>query len=159
MASFKSKNTVERDRQDVPELISPVQRLMDVINDRRDMDVVRPAMMPEQQQRAAEWWTTKQEPMAGDERPRLEWARPERGTDERKRYWKTPYADRLCETLSRFYRLSHADQMYILDLHSQGIWWRGDDIEFMRLREKVDPAQIDKQELLKQMRSIIGGVS
>ena len=153
MANFAEKKQYRNN--ETPEFITPVQRLMDIINNRMDRHKSHPAMMPEKQQDAAEWWITKQEPMHSDEKARLEWSQPKRANEDRKQYWKTPYADRLCETLSTFYKLSHADQMYILDLHEQGIWWRGDSIEFMRIREKVDMNKIDKGKITAMMRNVI----
>ena len=141
--------------QDVPELICPVQRLMNIINNRMDKNASHPAMMPEKQQEAAEWWKAMQEPMGKDEKATLEWTAPKKATDSRRQYWKTPYADRIATTLIEFYKLSHADQMYIIDLHSQGIWWRGDSIKFMKLREKVDMGRIDKAKLFTMMKTVI----
>jgi len=154
MADFNKKSKY-RDQSEIAAQITPVQRLMDVINNRRDADKSHPAMMPEKQQDAAKWWMTKVEPMSKGEKPRLEWTKPKRNTDETKQYWVTPYADRLSETLSAFYKLSHPDQMYILDLQQQGIWWRGDSIKFMRTREKVDMGKIDKSKLFSMMKTII----
>ena len=140
---------------DVKEFITPVQRLMDIINNRMDNNSIMPAMMPHKQQEAAEWWITMQEPIAYDEKAHLEWSQPKRLNEERFQYWKTPYADRICETLSAFYRLNHAEQMYIIDLQSQGIWWRGDSIKFMKIREKVDMNKIDKTNLKDMMKKVI----
>jgi len=155
MAEFGKKSKY-RDQSEIPPQVTPVQRLMDIINDRRNAEKSHPAMMPEQQQDAANWWMTKQEPVGKWEKATLEWSKPKRNTEARTRYWKTPYADRLSETLSAFYKLTHAEQLYILDLHSQGIWWRGDSIDFMKKRASVTPEMIvDKNTLMKVMKRMI----
>lgn len=156
MGNYKKKKN-HQDHLEAPEFITPVQRLMDIINNRMDARTSHPAMMPERQQEAAEWWITKQEPMGDNEKAGLDWTIPKKATDVRKQYWKTPYADRLTDTLIIFYKLNHAEQMYILDLHSQGIWWRGDSIEFMKKLEKVTPEMVaDKVKLRAMLHKMVG---
>lgn len=139
-----------------PPFVSPVQTLMDVINNRADAGNKRPAMMPAHPQQAAEWWISLQEPAGDDEQPRLAWTKA-KPNESSKQYWIVPYSQRLSETLKRFYKLSHGDQMKIIDWHEQGIWWRGDSIEFMEARANVK--DVDPKQVLGMMRAIIGGMS
>jgi len=59
-----------------------------------------------------------------------------------------PYQERIADCLTVYFKLNHADQRYLQELRGQGIYWRGDSIEFMRKRVKVKPEDI---EMIKRM--------
>lgn len=116
-----------------PELITPVQRLMNVINNRSYHNVIHPYGMPEHPQEAADWWLTMQEPFDDSEAPRLTETTANNKTVGRpKKIWKTPYSDRVSECLVRYYKLNMDGQVYIHNLIKKGICWRGDSVEFMK---------------------------
>lgn len=154
---YHKKPTRSEGVEDFSRPDSPVQSLMDLINNMADARKKKPAMMPAHPQEAANWWIGLQEPPSDDEVPIESWTKPRSQTDIPTKFWKTPYNDRLVDTLKIFYNLSHAYQMYIIDLHSQGIWWRGDSIEFMKVRESVDVGKIDTTAIKSQMGTVIFG--
>ena len=123
------------------ELLTNVQRLMDIINNRRDNGIRQPAGMPEGQQEAAQWFIKLLE-------PRNKFEKVDKNID--------PYQERLVDCLRTYYKFSKQDQGYILGLIDKGIKWRGDSIKFMKVRAKVPESRIiDKDGLMRTMRSMI----
>ena len=110
--------------------LSDVQRLMNIINNRKDRHVLKPAGMPTSAQEAAKWFIGLLEP-----RMKYEIDEPERN--------HFPYQDRLVDCLKTYYKFKRRDQQYILCLIDDGIAWRGDSIEFMKKRETITPEMID----------------
>jgi hypothetical protein len=121
-------------------LLTNVQRLMDIINNRRDNKISNPCGMPESQQDAAKWWIKLLE-------QRFQHEKVDNNID--------PYQERLVDCLVEYYKFSHSDQSYILSLFDKGVMWRGDSIKFMKIREKItNDMAIDKVGLMRVMRSM-----
>ena len=137
MAKYKNKPKKEVDEKI---LITNVQRLMDVINNRMDSGIRIPAGMPEIRQEAAKWWINLLE-------PRMQHEIVENNTDQ--------YQERLVDCLTIFYKLPHADQQQIIAWSENKIMWRGDSMKFMRTRAKVDMSKIDKSKMFRMMKTII----
>ena len=134
------------------ERVTDIQRLMDVINNRKDNKINHPVGLPEHPQEAAKSWINFLE-------PRMKHEIDEFRTKHDKSSWHLPYQDRLVDCLTIYYRLSHTDQQYLQILRSKGIYWRGDSMDFMRKREKVTPEFIaDKQKLKAMLNSMIYGM-
>jgi len=111
------------------EPVAHIQRLMDIINDRRDKGFHHPPPMPHHPQQAAQWWIDFCE-------CRMKYEIETEKLD--------PYQERLADSLVHFYKLSSKDQQYIANLKEKGIYYRGDSIEFMKVREKVTPEAVQK---------------
>jgi len=135
MANFNKKNPKEEKVQ-----LTNVQRLMDIINNRRDAGKQQPFGFPDNQQEFAQQFIKFLE-------PRMKYEIDELG--------KLPYQERLAECLVNYYRLSHHNQKYLHHLRENNVYWRGDSIEFMKAREKIDMNKIDKTKLKSMIKSII----
>ena len=133
------KNRV-RNIPEKPQRLTNIQRLMDIVNNRIDNRILKPEGFPVGQQEIAKYWIDFLE-------PRLKHEVADDRTD--------PYQERLANCLSAFYKLNHRDQRYINKLRAEGVFWRGDSMEFMRLREKLKMAKIDKTRLFSMMKTII----
>ena len=133
MGKYSKKNTVEE-----KEPLTNDQRLMDVINNRKDNKIRQPFGFPDHPQEAAKFWIDFIE-------PRMKYEISTVSVD--------PYQERLVNTLKEFYKLPIPHQRYLIQLRGKGIYWRGDTIEFMQRREKITPEMIQKakQSGLKQM--------
>jgi len=142
MPSFDKKKDVIEEK---PQLTN-IQRLMDIINNRKDNGIRQPYAFPDSPQEAAKYWIHFLE-----ERMKYE-------IDTTK---NLPYQERLADCLEIFYKLSTTDQRYLTSLREdKGIYWRGDSIEFMKKRECVTPEMIaDKAKLMRVMRKMIGSMS
>jgi hypothetical protein len=136
MARFTNKN----DDYETPEPKTDIQRLMDVVNNRVDTGIKHPVGLPEHPQEIAKTWINFCE-------PRMKHEIATSAID--------PYQERLADCLKIFYKLNHVDQRYLSELRSRGIYWRGDSIKFMKVREKVDMDKIDKEKIFKMMKSVI----
>lgn len=136
MGKFKRKKEDKEEKV----LLTNVQRLMDIINNRMDNGIRKPVMFPENQQETAQWWIKFLE-------PRMKHEIVKDNTDQ--------YQERIADCLTIFYKLSEADQGYLYGLQQRGIWWRGDSIKFMKTRAKVDMNKIDKTKLFGMMKTII----
>lgn len=135
--SFADKKEVKAEK----ELLTNVQRLMDIINNRRDNNIRQPVGMPEGQQEAAKWFIKLLE-------PRNKFEKVDKNID--------PYQERLADCLKTYYKFKQHEQTYILGLINSGIKWRGDSIEFMKVRAKVTlEFMADKDKLRKTMKSMI----
>lgn len=114
---------------------------MDVINNRMDNKIKHPVGMPNHQQDFAIAWMKFLE-------PRMKYEIATEKLD--------PYQERIVDCLIIFYKLSKSDQEYLNKLRSEGIYWRGDSIEFMKKREKVTPEYLaDKDKLRNMLKSMI----
>ena len=136
MANFKNKTkSVEK------VMLTNVQRLMDIINNRIDNDIRQPLGMPDNQQDAAKWFINLLE-------PRIKFEKVENNID--------PYQERLADCLKTYYKFNQHEQHYILGLIDKGIKWRGDSVEFMKVRDMVTPEMIamvkNDRTLLKKFR-------
>jgi len=120
--------------------LSDVQRLMNIINNRMDNGIKKPVGMPDHAQEAAKWFIKLLET-----RMKHEVDNPEIN--------HYPYQDRLVDCLKTYYKFNRQDQQYILCLIDDGISWRGDSIEFMKVREKVKPEMVADKVKLKAMLS------
>ncbi len=137
MGSFKNDTTGGEENPKV----TNVQRLMDIINNRRDSGTRKPVPMPEGQQESAKWFI-------GILEPRMQF---EIATDK-----CDPYQERLAECLIAYYRLPHADQIQIVEWSQNKIMWRGDKMSFMRKRAKVTPEMLaDKGKLKSMLHKIV----
>ena len=126
---------------EIPEPKTNIQRLMDIVNNRIDQRIKHPVGLPDHPQEIAKTWINFCEP-----RDKYEIATTV----------LDPYQERLADCLKIFYKLSHADQGYLNQLRSKGIYWRGDSIEFMRKREKVTPEMLkDKEKLRRVLHTMI----
>lgn len=122
--------------EDSPEPKTDIQRLMDIANNRKDRRIKHPVGLPDHPQEIAKTWISFCEPRA----------KYEIATEN-----IDPYQERLADCLKIFYKLSHADQGYINQLRAKGIYWRGDSIEFMKMREKVTPEMLANKERMRNM--------
>lgn len=147
MSKFAEKKVLKS--AEPAERLTDIQRLMNVINNRRDNKCAHPVGLPEHPQEAAQTWINFIE-------PRMKFEIDELRTKNDKSGWHLPYQERLVDCLEIYYKLSHTDQHYLQKLRSEGIYWRGDSIEFMKVREKVTPDSLkDKEKIRSTMRSII----
>jgi len=143
MSKFTEKKVASRDEW-IP--LTNVQRLMDVINNRRDNGIKHPQGMPEGQQEGAKWWIKLLEPRMQFEVDEIS-----------KRHM--PYQERLADCLVKYYKHTDAEQRRILGWIRDGVAWRGDSIEFMEVRAKVTPAmKIDRDGLMRAMKAMTGKV-
>jgi len=123
--------------------LTNVQRLMDIINNRRDAGKRQPYGFSEQPQEFAQQFIKFLELRMKYEIDTLK---------------LLPYQERLSDCMISYYRLNNGDQHYLHNLREKGIWWRGDSIKFMRIREKITPEMMaDKSGLMKVMRSMSHG--
>jgi hypothetical protein len=127
------------------EPLTNVQRLMDVINNRKDNKIRQPFGFPDHPQEAAKFWIDFIE-------PRMKYEISTASVD--------PYQERLVNTLKEFYKLSIPHQRYLIQLRGKGIYWRGDTIEFMQKREKISPEMTQKarQSGLREIFNSMGGL-
>ena len=126
------------------EPLTNVQRLMDIANNRKDQGIKHPVGLPDHPQELAKSWINFLEPRM----------KHEVSTEK-----LDPYQERIADCLKIFYKLSHSDQGYINQLRSKGIYWRGDSIKFMRMREKVTPEMLaDKEKLRQALHSMVAKI-
>ena len=85
-----------------------------------------PACMPQDVDQAAQFWIGMQEA------PNEQFESPRRtGTKDGGSTWDCPYHARLGLTLRVFLKLKHEDQKIIIACREDGVFWRGDDIDFL----------------------------
>lgn len=138
MVDFRKK---KREEKEVREPKTDIQRLMDIVNNRKDNHIKQPIGLPEHPQEIAKTWINFCE-------PRLKYEIIENGIDQ--------YQERIADCLTIYYKLSHADQGYLQRLRSNGMYWRGDSIEFMREREKVTHEMVaDKTQLRLDLHKML----
>jgi hypothetical protein len=82
--------------------------------------------IPRNPQELAQWWIRMQPP------PIEPFDRPQQQTkwDGTGTFWKTPYIDRIRNTLIKFLSLGHEFQGLIIAAAEDGIFWRGDSKAF-----------------------------
>lgn len=89
---------------------------------------------------AAYWWMDHQEP-AKEDTERVESVTDKNGHVS----WRTPYIDRIANTLRTFLILNPVQQAFVIEQIHQGYPWRGDVIAFYKMvitetdRFRVDP--------------------
>ena len=124
--------------------LTNIQRLMDIANNRIDAGVSHPVGLPEHPQEIAKSWINFVE-------PRMKYEIATNKGD--------PYQERLVHTLVKFYKSSHADQRYLMQLRSKGIYWRGDSIKFMKMRANVTPDMLaNKEHMRMSLHSMINKI-
>jgi hypothetical protein len=82
--------------------------------------------IPRNPDELAHWWVDRQSP------PNERFDRPvqQPKLDGSGMYWKTPYIDRIRSTLIKFLSLDSGFQGLIIAAAEDGIFWRGDSMEF-----------------------------
>ena len=131
-------------KNDRPEKIQDVDRIAEIIENRKASKCREPRGIPTQTMQGAHWWIKFLEPRAQYEVDKFI-----------KKSWELPYQNRISDCLVIYYRLSQHEQSEILAMRDRGIFWRGDSIEFMRIRQKVDMNKIDKSNLTHLLKTII----
>lgn len=109
---------------------SPVGVLAAFLDDWRRMNDGEWAYnLPLDPNEAAAWWiNTMQEPCRKWEQSRLEQTRPRRQDELPKKYWVTPYIDRLKYTLKRYLTISHEEQEIVYGCAQDKVFWRGEPV-------------------------------
>jgi len=129
-----------------PEKPNDIDRLVAIIENRQASNCGDPRGMPTNPQQAAHWWIKFLEPRLQHEIDM-----------KTKKGWHLPYQERLADCLKIFYRMRHSEQAELVAMRGRGIQWRGDSIEFMRIRQKVDVNKIDKAGMLKLAKRLVSG--
>lgn len=127
-----------------PEKLSDIDRIAEIIENRKACNCGEPRGMPNQTMQGAQWWIKFLEPRQQHEVDRFV-----------RNNWQLPYQDRIAHCLVIYYRLRHSEQSEIVAMRDKGIHWRGDSINFMRIRAKVDMNKIDKSKIISMMQTII----
>ena len=127
-----------------PGKIKDADRIAGIIENRKSSNVREPHGMPTQTMQGVHWWIKFLEPRQQYEVDRF-----------KKKAWELPYQDRMAGCLIIYYKLSGRDQSELLAMRDRGIYWRGDSLEFMRVRQKVDMSKIDKSSIGKLLKKII----
>ena len=137
----KLKNEAKPQQAEKP---GDIDRLTAIIENRQASNCSEPRGMPTQTDQAVQWWIKFLEP------------RMQHETDMKtKKGWHLPYQERLTDCLKIFYRMRHSEQAELVAMRDRGIQWRGDSIEFMRIRQKVDVNKIDKAGMLKLAKRLV----
>lgn len=87
---------------------------------------VKPKMFPVDPRAAASYWINHQEP------PHEFTEAVQKIEQGDKSYWRTPYHDRLTETLKIFLSLKSPQQVFVIEHIERGIPWRGDSVEMFK---------------------------
>lgn len=111
--------------------------LGDIIYRRRQDHRCRmPSMMPGDTGKAVQWFMKTMEPMRPDEQMRLKDTVKEKTTV--KKYWSSPYLDRIQYLLIKFFELKPQDQEIIVGYCENKIYWRGEAIDhFFKIKQSV----------------------
>lgn len=110
-------------KQDRPEQIEEV--LVKIILEHIRYRGRLPSFLPENEYAVANWWQDMQEkPTALDKPHKVSVP----GKDEYR--WESPYIRRLSQTLTKFLSLNENDQRLIIAAKEEGVYWRGDEINF-----------------------------
>jgi hypothetical protein len=132
------------DESKQPEKLSDIDRLKIIIENRQTCNCREPRGMPTDPDQAARWWIKFLELRQDYEIDR-----------QTKKGWVLPYQERISDCLKIYYRLPQSAQSELVAMRDRGIYWRGDGIQFMRTRAKVDMDKIDKTNLTKMMKTVI----
>jgi len=140
----KSKKLENDKKPQQAEKLSDIDRIANIIENRKSAKCSEPRGMPTQTMQGAQWWIKFLE------------TRLQHEVDTKtKKGWNLPYQERIADCLKIFYRLRHNEQAELLAMRDRGICWRGDTVEFMRIRAKVDMNKINKSKLTRTMKTII----
>jgi len=129
---------------DRPAKIEDVDRIASIIENRKASNSSEPHGIPAQTMQGAHWWIKFLEPRQQYEVDRF-----------LKKAWQLPYQNRIADCLIIYYKLSGREQSELLAMREREIYWRGDSLEFMRIRQKVDMNKLDKANMKQLLKKII----